>query len=549
MSHHSMPQYSVIDLFAGAGGLSCGFLQTGRFTIKAAFENNADARMTYQRNHCAQTLMYSDVEEALSPETKEKIGKVDVLIGGPPCQGFSNVNRQKNHAICQNNILVKRFVHAVLHLNPTAFVMENVDMVQSDVYRFYVDKNDEANIDQYGIATSPAEIVLLDESYLFDEAIEIIKDKNKVAKYLWNEKLYFALNVVYKVRKNSAKLKSALSKHKNKLIEFLKILPDKNEEFNHIIVKNAVASNAISKYYSNNHTDENAKELCSNVEHAIMIQRMLSKVMEIYNNCIIVTEYSSERRLIAKVKSMGIINYIESILCSEKNGYSLAKGILSAASFGAPQKRMRFVILGIKLSTTTGISMPSGELEEKDFHTVEDAIKDLEDVETALSVADGDKGIQLTGQPMCISSLGRQLRNSPILYNHVATETTPTALARFKAIKQGENFHSLPPELKSTYSDAERTQNTIYLRLKYNEPSGTVVNVRKSMWIHPVKDRALSIREAARLQTFPDSYIFCGLKNAQYQQIGNAVPPILAKAIAEHLCKYLDNTPICINQT
>lgn len=65
------------------------------------------------------------------------------------------------------------------------------------------------------------------------------------------------------------------------------------------------------------------------------------------------------------------------------------------------------------------------------------------------------------------------------------------------AIKQGGNFHSLPPELKATYSDAERTQNTIYLRLKYDEPSGTVVNVRKSMWIHPVKHRALSIREAA----------------------------------------------------
>lgn len=76
--------------------------------------------------------------------------------------------------------------------------------------------------------------------------------------------------------------------------------------------------------------------------------------------------------------------------------------------------------------------------------------------------------------------------------------------------------------------------------INYNEPSGTVVNVRKSMWIHPVNDRALSIREAARLQTFPDSFVFCGTKDSQYQQVGNAVPPILAKAIAEHLCKYLD---------
>lgn len=67
-----------------------------------------------------------------------------------------------------------------------------------------------------------------------------------------------------------------------------------------------------------------------------------------------------------------------------------------------------------------------------------------------------------------------------------------------------------------------------------------MVNVRKSMWIHPVLHRALSIREAARLQTFPDSFVFCGPKDSQYQQVGNAVPPMLAKAIAEHLCNYLD---------
>ncbi|HHQ5399179.1 TPA: DNA cytosine methyltransferase, partial [Enterobacter kobei] len=64
---------------------------------------------------------------------------------------------------------------------------------------------------------------------------------------------------------------------------------------------------------------------------------------------------------------------------------------------------------------------------------------------------------------------------------------------------------------------------------------------RKSMWIHPIHDRALSIREAARLQTFPDSFVFYGVKDSQYQQIGNAVPPILAKALAQQLCSFLDH--------
>ena len=92
---------------------------------------------------------------------------------------------------------------------------------------------------------------------------------------------------------------------------------------------------------------------------------------------------------------------------------------------------------------------------------------------------------------------------------------------------------------KNTYTDVKRTQNTIYLRLKYDSPSGTVTNVRKSMWIHPVLNRALSIREAARLQTFPDSFVFCGSKDKQYQQVGNAVPPFLANAIAKQLANTL----------
>ncbi len=138
------------------------------------------------------------------------------------------------------------------------------------------------------------------------------------------------------------------------------------------------------------------------------------------------------------------------------------------------------------------------------------------------------------------TGLEKELRGK-LLYNHITTATRETALERFKALKAGENFHDLAPELKTTYSKADRTQNTIYMRLRYDEPSGTVVNVRKSMWIHPELDRAISIREAARLQTFPDCFIFEGTKDSQYQQVGNAVPPFLARAVAESLLKILNN--------
>ena len=139
-----------------------------------------------------------------------------------------------------------------------------------------------------------------------------------------------------------------------------------------------------------------------------------------------------------------------------------------------------------------------------------------------------------------ISELGRALRDTDTLFNHIITNTRETAMERFKVLKQGQNFHSLDDDLKTnTYTDVSRTQNTIYLRLDYDQPSGTVVNVRKSTWVHPVLDRAVSVREAARLQTFPDSFVFCGTKDKQYQQVGNAVPPIMAKAIAKKLAKQL----------
>ena len=207
---------------------------------------------------------------------------------------------------------------------------------------------------------------------------------------------------------------------------------------------------------------------------------------------------------------------------------------MCAADYGAPQKRMRFIAMGIKRSLSGEVKLPIGRFTERYYRTVREAIEDLEDV-TPLKTVSADVGTVLVKKRV-LSELGAMLRDTDRLKNHVITDTQATAMERFKALKQGENFHSLDDTLKTnTYTDIRRTQNTIYLRLDYEQPSGTVVNVRKSMWVHPVLDRAVSIREAARLQTFPDSFVFYGSKDKQYQQVGNAVPPIMARAIAEEL--------------
>lgn len=529
-----MEKYSVIDLFAGAGGLSLGFEQTNKYSVKVAYENNPNMQNTYRKNH-PNVEVRGDVCSADYLEIQEKYGPIDVVIGGPPCQGFSNANRQKNHAISQNNMLVKEYLRAVITLQPKAFVMENVSMLKSDVHRFYMEENDEDIIERYDIPIKMTSIHLLDKKFLFDGLLDIIRDSISIREKLWDEKDYNELNIIYKTAKNIEKLTISLDKHKSKLEKVIKshMLISVGES-DIIKSKSREAFSAIADYYDGKIDAGSLKE---RIEPAIMFQRMLSKALEILDQKLIVDKYLFEDGIDAVVKSYAVYDYLTKILASEENGYAIKSDVLCAAKYGAPQKRMRFVLMGIKKEIAPIVAFPNGSLDEDEYYTVKDAIGDLEDIDPVFDLAQ-DKGTPIS--KIEEEGLVQKLRDSKILYNHITTKTTETAMERFRAIKQGENFHSLKKDLKTnTYTDASRTQNTIYLRLVYDAPCGTVVNVRKSMWIHPTKDRAISVREAARLQTFPDSFIFCGSKDQQYQQVGNAVPPIMAKSVAKKLAKIL----------
>lgn len=535
--------YKVVDLFAGAGGLSLGFMQTKKYDIKVAFENNPAMQKTYKKNHMGVDVR-DDVCLADYDAIQKKYGKIDVVIGGPPCQGFSNANRQKNHAISQNNMLVKQYIRAIRELRPKAFVMENVSMLRSDVHRFYLDEADNKLFDQekYEIHMQSTKLVLLDKAYMFDCAKTIARSSSAITANIWPEDCYVSLNVVYKMSKNHQKLLKTLKKHKKKLLEYADIYADEGEkndiESNDIALRSYEAFSAIKQFFDEKLEADKLKDV---IEPAIMIQRMLSKSKEIFDNHLVVDkcDYAENGDLVAYIKSYAVFDYLKALLGTDSNGYEINQDVLCAADFGAPQKRKRFIVIGIKKSLTDTVQLPIGIFSEKDYRTVQDAIGDLQNVPTVTDVAE-DIGTPLK-KADDISELGKSLRDTDTLFNHIITKTRETAMERFKAIKQGENFHSLNDSLKTnTYTDANRTQNTIYLRLAYNQPSGTVVNVRKSMWIHPELNRAISIREAARLQTFPDSFIFCGSKDKQYQQVGNAVPPIMAKAIAEKLADQLE---------
>jgi DNA (cytosine-5)-methyltransferase 1 len=90
------------------------------------------------------------------------------------------------------------------------------------------------------------------------------------------------------------------------------------------------------------------------------------------------------------------------------------------------------------------------------------------------------------------------------------------------------------------YKNPNNCHGWIYYRLKWDEPSVVISNFRKNMLIHPEQHRGLSVREAARLQSFPDYYLFYGPLTSQQQQVANAVPPLLAEKIGENIIKYLE---------
>ena len=526
--------YTVVDLFAGAGGLSLGFMQTQKYDIKVAFEKIPHMQDTYRRNH-PHVEIQGDVCAADYADIKRRYGDIDVVIGGPPCQGFSNANRQKNTAINQNNMLVKQYLRAILELQPKAFVMENVSMLRSDVHRFFMEKKDVDLVERCGIPVKDTILHLLDEEFMFEGALELIQDKAKIAALLWPEEHYAELNVIYKASKNLDKMKIALEKHRKKMERIAAVYQEATSD-THLSAEAKKAFGAIKSYYEGQLDAAAIKAL---IEPSIMVQRMLSKAMEIHENDILVDAYTKTNGIAANIRSFAVFDYIKGVLEAPENNYTLDSDVLCAADFGAPQKRMRFVIMGVKKEIASKVKLPIGSFTGKKYRSVRDAIEDLEDVDPVFDLTEDEEGTPLeTKESLC--DLAQALRNSPVLKNHIVTKTTDTAMERFRALKQGENFHALDESLKTnTYTDASRTQNTIYLRLNYDEPSGTVVNVRKSMWIHPTLDRAISVREAARLQTFPDSFVFCGSKDKQYQQVGNAVPPIMAKSIAKKLAQIL----------
>lgn len=216
----------------------------------------------------------------------------------------------------------------------------------------------------------------------------------------------------------------------------------------------------------------------------------------------------------------------------ESRGYSVNHKILNASDYGIPQRRLRnfFVMIknGVKFDFD---SLPIVQAEV----TVEDAIGELYGYEDNCTNAP----FYLDEEPN--TDYRRFLRaGNNAVANHEVRYPAEKVQHRISFVPQGGNWQDVPEELWPT--DRKNRHSSAYKRLDVNQPSCTIdTGNNHSNYFHPLYNRIPTVREAARLQSFPDEFVFQGNRSEQYRQVGNAVPPLLAKVIAEKLKEVIEN--------
>lgn len=205
---------------------------------------------------------------------------------------------------------------------------------------------------------------------------------------------------------------------------------------------------------------------------------------------------------------------------TDELGYNVNVNVLLASDYGVPQDRRRAVFVGIR----------------KDLNCTFDFDK-LEKVKQVVTVYDAIGDICYPERNINNTFLRYARNNDGVLLNHIPKFPNARVQERISYVPQGGNWKDVPSELWDTQRD--NRHSSAYKRLSFNEPSITI-DTGHMNYFHPVLNRIPTVRESARLQSFPDNFEFCGNQGEQFRQVGNAVPPLMARAIAKKLKQLLD---------
>jgi DNA (cytosine-5)-methyltransferase 1 len=203
------------------------------------------------------------------------------------------------------------------------------------------------------------------------------------------------------------------------------------------------------------------------------------------------------------------------------NGYRVQTETLDAVEFGVPQFRRRVILVGERADTFQNFHFPKGVLEPSEYRTVKTAIGDL-------------PSPPLNGKPhIKISNHSREAKLSKL------------NLERLRHMPPGGGREDLPEHLQLPChrNNPGHRHMEVYGRLAWGRPSGTITarfdSFTRGRFGHPTENRSLTLREGARLQTFPDSFVFVGNREEGAKQIGNAVPPLFAEVLGRAILRAL----------
>lgn len=615
-----LPRQGVkyVDLFAGAGGFSEGFLQAYTddkyFDFRLASDINENCELTHRVRYNkmlgldTKFICQDIMDESFLTNLLKEIGnqEIDVVTGGPSCQSFSLAGRRKK--LDKRDDLFLGYLRVIKMLHPKYFVLENVKGILT---------KDEGRIKERILRGIRSIVDDAKMSLLYNFLEEVLKPKMPAP-------LYYALYVRLCMETSTGsweKQNEAFFNNLNQqLREVTKHLPysisksDKNvNTIRHglLLLEMKQQRDTIRKQViqlkTNAHIDNDAfKDDYNVVIETISDEQILEKTLDAIDN-VATMENCSEEAIVLR-KSLEIltstfdecIEYIQEQLKDNTNLLTRLNGlvkeirlynieeplVLHSADYGVPQNRERVVFIGCRNDQEIIREIPPTVTEEEKVKVYE-AIWDLDMVdngETATSYRESqlisqyentkitraiggepdDRGL-LFSEWSKIGRLGHrfifdeepfyvlnmdELKNPKKyrrmeLFNHQASQQNETVRERLKIIAERGDYDKAKTELKEKGLESQKRS---YVVLNPLGQSPTVCTMSDD-FIHYSAYRPMTVREMARLQSFDDSFVFQGKRQTggnnrqkeipQYTLVGNAVPPLMARAIANTLLKHI----------
>ena len=616
--------FTFVDLFAGAGGFSEGFLQAEHnnkfFDFVVANDINENCELTHvvRYNHQlgldAEFLKQDITEPDFLDNLLEKIDgrKIDVVCGGPPCQSFSLAGKRKKFD--KKDDLFSHYLEVIKVLQPKYFVMENVKGILTKEGG----KIKELIIKEINSIVDTKEIPLLNtfikkirkesNSLLFDSIVKRVELEKLLEKDKEIGKADFISFVENRFKKLTPKIAdyktSKTDENINTIRHGFNLLARTKEweKLKRDIIKEKDFCNIDSDDFTNSFTDFLTE---------ISSENVISKIENSFKALKVPTSYKKDCEDIITALKIYTTSFDESIeilksQCNKSQKIELETilesirlykieqpFVANASNYGVPQNRERVLFIGCRKDQKYISEIPATVSEEEKV-TIFEALYDLDfignnqeahryeqiDISaqyngTAKKMAKLLKKRKIDGKPISKggksfaewSKKGRLIeRFKPqtkpfyvknteglengekyfdILNNHKTSNQNETVIERLGVILKNGNYRKSQPELeKLNLSTNKRNYNV----LKPDEQSSTIMTIADD-YIHYNSPRSLTVREMARLQSFDDSFVFQGKRSTggnnrktevpQYTLVGNAVPPLLARAVASEILKHI----------